>query len=148
MTISRLLTALAMSTVAFAGCTITRVCNSDGGMEIVVDENGESDVRIDDVCFKEGLAVEQISSSRNAFGILIATVVIRNTRVDRDDHNREDAFTIQYKATWFDARGMAVLPDSSPWVQKKLDGGGSESIKIVAPTKEATRFMLRIKHVR
>lgn len=139
---------LALVVVSVAGCTLTRPCNSDGGMEIMCDEDGKQEVRIDDKCFKDWLAVEQIALRRNAFGILTADVHIRNTLTDKNDYYRMDKFNVQYKAIWFDAGGMAVLPDLSIWIPIELGGGDSEPIKIVAPTKEATRFVLRIKHAR
>ena len=144
----KLLVVSALVAVSAAGCAITRVCNSDGGIEILQEENGKTDVRIDDICFRDGLAVEDIALRRNSVGILTATIVVRNTLVDMDDHNRMDPFAMQYKVTWFDAGGMAVAPDLSLWEQMRLDGGATESIKVAAPTKEATRFVLRIKHVR
>lgn len=144
----KMLAVLAFAAALIFGCTVTRVCNSDGGIEITQEENGKADIRIDDVCFRDWLAVEVTAFRRNAFGILTADVDIRNTLTDKNDHYRLDKFKVQYKATWFDAGGMAVLPDLSLWVDRELGGGDLEPIKIVAPTKEATRFVLRIKHVR
>ena len=149
MKIINLLAVVAMAAVSFSGCTSSRTCNSDGGMEVMVDEKGKVDIRIDDVCFRNWLAVEDIAPPRrNAGGILTSTVRVRNTLTDKDDYYRMDKFKVQYKATWFDADGMAVLPDLSLWIQKDIGGGDSEPIEIAAPTKEATRFVLRIKHVR
>ena len=136
------------STITLTGCTLTRPCNSDGGMEIMRDEDGKQEIRIDDVCFRDWLAVEVTALRRNAHGILTADVHIRNTLVDKDDYYRMDKFKVQYKAIWFDAGGMSVLPDLSLWVQREVGGGDLEPIKIAAPTKEATRFVLRIKHAR
>ena len=148
MRILRPLLVAAMATAALFGCTSTRICNSDGGIEIARDEIGETDIRIDDVCFRDWLAVEDVATARNAGGILTATVRVRNTLTDKDDYYRMDKFKVQYKATWFDAGGMAVLPDLSLWIPIDLGGGDSVPIKLAAPTKEATRFVLRIKHVR
>ena len=148
MKILKLFVVASMAMGSLLGCTSTRICNSDGGMEVAVDEAGKADIRIDDVCFRDWLAVEVTAFRRNAFGILTADVDIRNTLTDKNDHYRLDKFKVQYKATWFDAGGMAVLPDLSLWVDRELGGGDLEPIKIVAPTKEATRFVLRIKHVR
>lgn len=148
MKIIKILSALALAATSTMGCTFTRVCNSDGGMEIMRDEDGSQEIRIDDVCFRDWLAVEVTALRRNALGILTAAVHIRNTLTDKDDYYRMDKFKVQYKATWFDADGMAVLPDLSLWIQKDIGGGDSEPIEIAAPTKEATRFVLRIKHVR
>ena len=148
MKILKLFVVVSMAMGSLLGCTSTRICNSDGGMEVAVDEAGETDIRIDDVCFRDWLAVEDVALFRNAGGILTATVSVRNTLTDKDDYYRMDKFKVQYKATWFDADGMAVLPDLSLWIQKDIGGGDSEPIEIAAPTKEATRFVLRIKHVR
>ena len=148
MKIIKILAALALAATSTIGCTFTRVCNSDGGMEIMRDEDGSQEIRIDDVRFRNWLAVEVTALRRNALGILTAAVHIRNTLTDKDDYYRMDKFKVQYKATWFDADGMAVLPDLSLWIQKDIGGGDSEPIEIAAPTKEATRFVLRIKHVR
>ena len=142
------LVVLTLVVVSISGCTSTRICNSDGGMEVMVDEKGKADIRIDDVCFRDWLAVEDVALFRNAGGILTATVSVRNTLTDKDDYYRMDKFKVQYKATWFDADGMAILPDLSLWIPVDLGGGDSKSIKIAAPTKEASRFLLRIKHVR
>ena len=130
------------------GCTVTRVCNSDGGIEITQEENGKADIRIDDVCFRDWLAVENVALFRNAGGILTATVSVRNTLTDKDDYYRMDKFKVQYKATWFDANSMAVMPDLSLWIPVDMGGGDSMPIKLAAPTKKATRFVLRIKHFR
>lgn len=148
MKILKLFVVAAMAAVSLLGCTSTRICNSDGGMEVAVDEAGKTDIRIDDVCFRDWLAVEVTAVRRNAHGILTADVDIRNTLTDKDDYYRMDKFKVQYKATWFDAGGMAVLPDLSLWIPIDLGGGDSVPIKLAAPTKEATRFVLRIKHVR
>ena len=112
------------------------------------DEDGSQEIRIDDVCFRDWLAVEVTALRRNALGILTAAVHIRNTLTDKDDYYRMDKFKVQYKATWFDANGMAVLPDLSLWIPIDLGGGDSVPINLAAPTKEASRFVLRIKHVR
>ena len=149
MKILKLLVVAAMASVSLFGCTSTRICNSDGGIEIMVDEKGKTDIRIDDVCFRDWLAVEDIAPPRrNSGGILTSTVSIRNTLTDKNDYYRMDKFKVQYKATWFDADGMAILPDLSLWIPIDLGGGDSKSIKLAAPTKEASRFVLRIKHVR
>ena len=144
----KILAALALAAASTIGCTFTRVCNSDGGMEIMRDEGGGQEIRIDDVCFRDWLAVEVTALRRNALGILTASVHVRNTLTDKDDYYRMDKFNVQYKVTWFDAGGMPVLPDLSLWIQKDIGGGDSEPIEIAAPTKEATRFVLRIKHGR
>lgn len=149
MKILKLLAAAAMATISLFGCTSTRICNSDGGMEVMVDETGKTDIRIDDVCFRDWLAVEDIAPPRrNVDGILTSTVNVRNTLTDKDDYYRMDKFKVQYKVTWFDAGGMAVLPDLSLWIPIDLGGGDSVPINLAAPTKEASRFVLRIKHVR
>lgn len=149
MKILKLFVAASMAMVSLLGCTSTRICNSDGGMEVAVDEAGKTDIRIDDVCFRDWLAVEDIAHPRrNADGILTSTVRVRNTLTDKDDYYRMDKFNLQYKATWFDAGGMAILPDLSLWIPIDLGGGDSEPINLAAPTKEASRFVLRIKHVR
>ena len=142
------LVVLTLVVVSISGCTSTRICNSDGGMEVMVDEKGKTDIRIDDVCFRDWLAVEDVALFRNAGGILTATVSVRNTLTDKDDYYRMDKFKVQYKATWFAADGMAILPDLSLWIPIDLGGGDSKSIKLAASTKEASRFVLRIKHVR
>ena len=144
----KILAASTLAAASITGCTFTRVCNSDGGVEIMRDEDGSQEIRVDDVCFRDWLAVEVTALRRNAHGILTADVHVRNTLVDKDDYCRMDKFKLQYKATWFDAGGMAVLPDLSLWVQCELGGGDLEPIKVAAPTKEATRLVLRIKHVR
>lgn len=145
-TIKKLAVALAAA-VTF-GCTVTRVCNSDGGIEIAQEENGKTDIRIDDVCFRDWFAVENVTLVRNADGILTATVAVRNMLTDKDDHYRMDKFKVQYKATWFDANGRAVMPDLSLWMPVDMGGGDSVPINLAAPTKKATRFVLRIKHAR
>ena len=148
MKIIKILSALALAATSTIGCTFTRVCNSDGGMDIMRDEDGSQEIRIDDVCFRDWLAVEVTALRRNALGILTAAVHIRNTLTDKDDYYRMDKFKVQYKATWFDANGMAVLPDLSLWIPIDLGGGDSVPINLAAPTKEASRCVLRIKHVR
>ena len=142
------LVVMTLVAVSFFGCTSTRICNSDGGMEVMVDGTGKTDIRIDDICFRDWLAVEDVALSRNAGGILTATVSVRNTLTDKDDYYRMDKFKVQYNATWFDANGMDVTPDLSLWMPIDMGGGDSVQIKLAAPTKRATRFVLRIKHVR
>lgn len=144
----KMLGALVLAAVSISGCTVTRICNSDGGIEIMQDENGKTDIRIDDICFRDWLAVEDVALVRNVGGILTATVSVRNTLTDKDDYYRMDKFKVQYKATWFDANGMAIMSDLSLWIPIDLGGGDSVPIKLAAPTKEATRFVLRIKHAR
>ena len=118
-------------------------------MEVSQAEGAKScNVRISDICFEEGVAVEQSRLCRNAAGFLVATVTLRNTMVDNDDFDRRDPFTIQYRAKWFDANGIEVLPDSTSWVREKMKGGLTTTLTFAAPSREAVRFVLQLSHAR
>lgn len=139
---------LVVATLAITGCTMTRVCNSAGGMEVVQSEGGAASVSVDDACFGEWLLVESSSLRRTGVGFLQALVQIRNVKVDQDDYDRRDDFTLQYRITWFDADGTEIQPDASFWIHKTLHGGESVQLSATAPDKAAVRFVLRARHVR
>lgn len=133
---------------AVCGCRMARVCNSDGGMEISQAEGGSPSIRSVDACFMDGLSVESTQLSRNRLGFLAASVTLRNHHGDPEDHNREDAFSFEYKFSWFDKSGMEVMPDSNSWVRKDVGGGATESLSMAAPVREATSMILRLRHAR
>ena len=143
-----LVSATCMVALAICGCRITRVCNSDGGMEISQVEGGVSHVRSGDTCFKDGLSVESLQLKRNSLGFLSASVMLRNHHGDPEDYNREDTFSFEYKFAWFDKSGMEILPDSCSWVRKDIGGGATENLSMTAPIKEATSMILRLRHAR
>ena len=134
--------------IVIGGCRITKVCNSDGGMEISQREGVTEEIRSADVCFRDGLFVEKTSLVRNKLGFLTSTVTIRNRHGDPEDNGREDAFTFRYRFTWLDANGAEVLPGASIWRIVTLGGGASERISDTAPTKEAVAYVLRFSHSR
>ena len=139
---------LGLSSLAIMGCKTTRVCNSAGGMEIAQSEGGAASVSVDDACFSEWLLVESSSLRRTGVGFLQALVQIRNVRVDQDDYDRRDDFTLQYRIAWFDADGAEIQPDASFWIRATLHGGESVQFSATAPDKAAARFVLRARHVR
>lgn len=134
--------------VAAGGCRITKICNSDGGMEISQAESAVAEIQHSDVCFRDGLFVEKTSLVRNKLGFLTCTVTVRNRHGDPKDDEREDAFTFRYRFMWLDANGAEVLPGSSVWRVKTLGGGASEPISDTAPSKEAVSYVLRFGHSR
>lgn len=144
----RLLAAACVVAYVTCGCRITRVCNSDGGMEISQTEGGMPSIRSIDVCFKNGLSVESTQLSRNRLGFLAASVILRNHHGDPEDYNREDDFSFEYKFSWFDKSGMEIMPDSCSWVRKDIGGGATDSLSMTAPIKEATSMILRLRHAR
>lgn len=133
---------------AICGCRITRVCNSDGGMEISMLDGGQQVVRAVDTCFKDGLSVESKSLIRNKLGFLVASVMVRNLHGDPEDYDREDAFSFEYRFSWFDKYGMEIMPDSHSWIRKDVGGGAAESLSMTAPIKEATSVIIRFRHAK
>jgi len=146
--ISLLVSAVCVVAFVFCGCRVTRVCNSDGGMEISQAEGGSPSVRSADVCFKDGLSIESTRLSRNNLGFLEATVILRNRHGDPSDYNREDSFFFEYKFSWFDKSGMEIMPESYSWTRWDMDGGATKNFSETAPIKEATSMILRLRHVR
>ena len=144
----KVIVALAVAAICLAGCETVRICNSDGGMEISQNEGGTANVRSDDVCFGEGLSLDGSVLSRNSEGFLVASVELRNHHGDPSDYNRKDPFTLQYRFSWLDANGIEILPDASQWIRKKFYGGEADRLQSSAPRREATRFVLRLRHVR
>ena len=140
--------AACMTAFAICGCRVTRVCNSDGGMEISQTEGSSPVIRSIDRCFKDGLSVESTHLNRNSLGFLAASVTLRNRNGDPEDYNREDAFSFEYKFSWFDKSGMEILPDSYTWIRKEIGGGATDNLPMTAPTKEATSMILRLRHAR
>ena len=138
----------AVALIAVGGCRITKVCNSDGGMEIVQREGAVAEIRPSDVCFRDGLSVEKTSLIRNKLGFLTSTVTIRNLHGDPKDDGREDAFAFRYRFIWLDVNGAEVLPGASIWRVETLGGGESKPITDTAPAKEAVSFVLRFSHAR
>lgn len=134
--------------IAAVGCRITKVCNSDGGMEIAQSEGAVADVRSSDACFSDGLSIEKTVLVRNKLGFLTSTVTVRNLHGDPEDDGREDAFTFRYRFRWLDSNGAEVLPDASIWRVMKLGGGASKPISDTAPSKEAVSCVLRFSHSR
>ena len=140
--------ALVVMALVSGGCRMTEICDSTGGMEVVQSEGGTAEVRADDPCFREWLGVESAVVTRAANGFLTAQVVLRNIHKDLDDNGREDDFDAQCQVRWFDANGVAVQPDLAAWHRMTWHGGEALPIKAVAPTPEASRYVLRLRHVR
>ena len=134
--------------IVAGGCRITKVCNSDGGMEVTQSESAAAEIRSSDVCFGDGLSVEKTALVRNKLGFLTSTVTVRNRHGDPEDDGREDAFTFRYRFMWLDVNGAEVLPGASIWRVEKLGGGESKPISDTAPSKTAVSFVLRFSHSR
>ena len=134
-------------TLGLCGCW-TSPCRSTGGMEISQAEGGQPGQYVDDLCFGEWLRVESALARRAPSGILQAQVNLRNVKKDIDDDGREDDFTAQYEIRWFDAKGFEVLPDSCIWRHLTWHGGETRAIKECAPTPEAVRYVLRLRHAK
>lgn len=133
--------------LALGGCW-TSPCHSTGGMEISQSEGGRSAQYVDDPCFGEWLRVESALAHRTPSGMLQAQVNLRNVKRDADDDKREDDFTAQYEMRWFDAKGFEVLPDSCVWRRLTWHGGEARAIKECAPTPDAVRYVLRLRHAK
>lgn len=140
--------ALVVVVLASGGCRMTKICDSTGGMEVVQSEGGAAETRADDPCFREWLDVESAVVTRAANGFLTAQVVLRNIHKDLDDNGREDDFDAQCQVRWFDASGVAVQSDPPSWYRLTWHGGEALPIKAVAPVPEASRYVLRLRHVR
>lgn len=137
-----------MTAFAIWGCRVTRICNSDGGMEISQTEGASPSIRSIDTCFKNGLSVESTQLVRNSLGHLALSVMLRNLNGDPEDYNREDSFPLEYKFSWFDKSGMEIMPDSYTWIRKDIGGGATESLSMTAPINEATSVILRLRHAK
>lgn len=140
--------AVCLAVFIMCGCRVTRVCNSDGGMEISQTEGASYSIRSVDVCFKDGLSVESTLLNRNSLGFLAVSVTLRNLHGAPEDYNREDAFSFEYKFSWFDKSGMEIMPEANSWIRKDIGGGATENLSMTAPTKEATSVILRLRHAR
>ena len=138
---------VAMALLA-GGCRMTKICDSTGGMEVVQSEGGTAETRVDDPCFREWLDVESAVVTRAENGFLTAQVVLCNIHKDVDDNGREDDFDAQCQVQWFDANGVALQSDRSAWHRLTWHGGEALPIKAVAPVPEASRYVLRLRHVR
>lgn len=143
-----LMAAACVTAFVMCGCRVTRVCNSDGGMEISQTEGASPSIRSVDVCFKDGLSVESTLLNRNSLGFLAMSVTLRNLHGDPEDYDREDAFSFECKFSWFDNSGMEIMPDSYSWIRKEIGGGATEKLSMTAPAKEATSVILRLRHAR
>lgn len=137
-----------LAALSMTGCRMTRVCNSDGGMEVSQTEGGVADIRADDPCFADWLSVEPPTLSRSGSKILVAGVPVRNVHRDSDDWDREDEFAMQYRFAWFDANGLDVSGDATYWKSVTIHGGDREQFKSTAPNASAVRFVMRMRHVR
>ena len=140
--------AATMVLLSAGGCRITKVCNSDGGMEISQTEGAKAEILASDVCFRDGLSVENVSFVRNELGFLTSTVTVRNCHGDPEDYGREDAFFFRYRFMWLDANGAEVLPGAAIWRVEKIGGGASARVTDTAPSREAKSFVLRFAHSR
>lgn len=129
------------------GCKMTKICNSTGGMEVAQAEGESARTKVEDSCFREWLAVESAIATRTADGFLTAQVEFRNVHRDLDDDGREDEFEAQYQVLWFDARGLAVLPDTAVWRRVTWHGGALRPLSATAPNASAVRYVLRLRHV-
>lgn len=139
--------AIVAMTLVVGGCRMTKVCDSTGGMEVAQTEGCKAEVSVDDPCFREWLSVDSAVVTRAANGFLTAQVVLRNIHKDLDDNWREDDFDAQSQVWWFDANGVAVQPDRASWHRLTWHGGEALPIKAVAPVPEASRYVLRLRHV-
>lgn len=140
--------AAACAIMPFAGCKMTRVCGSTGGMEVAQTEGGRATIRVDDPCFNEWLSVEGAVLRRTGSGFLQAGVNIRNFHTDPCDHDREDDFDMQYRFSWFDGDGMDVSADAAHWTSVTIHGGGSVQLQSTAPTAAAVKYVMRMRHIR
>lgn len=140
--------ALVVLTVLVGGCKVTKVCNSTGGMEVAQTEGELARTNVDDPCFREWLTVESAVATRTANGFLTAQVGLRNLHRDLDDNGREDDFDAQYQILWFDAKGLAVFPDTAAWRRVTWHGGETHPLLATAPDVSAVRYVLRLRHVR
>ena len=134
--------------LGFFGCTMVKVCDSTGGMEVSQTEGSKAEVSADDSCFREWLDVESAVAVREKNGFLAAQVTLRNIHKDLEDNGREDDFDAQCQVEWFDANGLAIQPGQASWYRMTWHGGQSLPIKVVAPAPEAVRYVLRLRHVR
>ena len=139
---------ISFAVLAMTGCRLTRICNSDGGLEVDMREEGKSATRVDDECFGNGLEVEETSLMRNDRGFLVCVVRVRNMRTDLNDMDRRDPFPFQYRFAWLDASGVELQPEASFWRRITLNGGAAESISSTAPSPEAARCVFRARHAR
>lgn len=140
--------ALVALAVSVGGCKMTKICNSTGGMEVAQTQGGKAEVSADDPCFREWLTVESAVAARTANGFLTAQVELRNVHRDLDDDGREDDFDAQYQILWFDAKGLAVLPDTAAWRRAAWHGGQVVPLSATATDTSAARYVLRLRHVR
>ena len=145
---SMIIAAGVVAFVPLAGCKVTRICDSAGGMEVSQTEGGRADIRADDSCFADWLSVEPPALSRSGSGILVAGVPIRNVHQDLDDYGREDDFTMQYRFVWFDANGLDLSGDASHWESSTIHGDDREQFTSTAPNAAAVRFVMRMRHAR
>ncbi|MGN0847288.1 MAG: DUF1425 domain-containing protein [Kiritimatiellia bacterium] len=143
---------VAVGTALMCGCVVGprvehRTCNSTGGMEVAQSENAAARTSVDDPCFSKWLAVESAVVKRSTLGIPVADVRLWNVSRDDLDFDREDDFTFQYRFSWFDASGMAVLAEEGVWRHETILGGEGKNLQGCAPSADATQYVLRIRHV-
>lgn len=140
--------ALVVLVLAIGGCKVTKICNSTGGMEVAQTEGETARTNVDDPCFRKWLTVESAVATRTANGFLTAQVELRNVHRDLDEDGREDDFEAQYQILWFDAKGLAVFPDTAAWRRVTWHGGELRPLSATAPDVSVVRYVLRLRHVR
>jgi uncharacterized protein YcfL len=129
-----MLRTIAAASLALAACTssgpsgvVNRYRGSEGQTEITkVRNNPQLDA---------ALKMEKLLTTRQN-GVLVVQFELVNTR--------QGPVGFQWTADWWDRQGVLIDYTAQHWAAERLAAGSSKTIKLVAPSPEATSFQLQI----
>lgn len=118
-------------------------CGTSGmaGSLRVQADNGSSETRIiiDNPFLASKLKISDLEATFSG-NLLVAHVAVKST------HN--SALQVQYKFRWYDAQGLEIGPDASPWQPLMIYGGESKGLQSVAPNPSVKEFKIEIRYTK
>lgn len=87
---------------------------------------------------RQATAVQPPQATRDEFGILHVTLPLRNTT--------GKAFTIDYKATFFDAQGGRL--SETGWMPLPLEANSPAAIQVNSPSDRAADFAIALRRAK
>lgn len=131
--LAALLSAAGLAVVVGAGCATSGVVAGDASYS----ENPY--VIVDDPVFHDQVSV--VSVDHEFRGNLMRALVTLKS-------NRHRSLWIQYKFSWYDAKGIEIDPGKKPYRDLTIEGKDSITATSMAPSPEAKEFKIRIRKVK
>ena len=133
-----LLVLVLVGTGALNGCA--RTSGIAGSATVVKGSEGyiqESRVMVDNDSLARAIKITDLKSTF-AGDLLKANVMLHSKRTD--------TLALQYKFRWYNAQGIEVEPESSPWQPIVIYGREDKSVQAVAPNPSVKEFKIEIRY--